>query len=183
MGTTEIKQPKYKVGDYVSAVDNCGQEHNAIIKEVIRKNDIYLYRVNDHLFGENSIFTNDKDYQVSVMLHRRSASCVYNNAMNDIIGLCEEKSEVLLGDKNELVIEFGEVDAVKYIDWNDIKGVKFNKLKITKEVDEDITYISWFVYDETEDEKWVDVFENYWDNIYCSIDIILTRELKNLLNK
>ena len=86
-------------------------------------------------------------------------------------------------DKKELVVEFGEVNTVKYVDWDDIKGVKFNKLKITKEVDEDITYISWFVYDETEDEKWVDVFENYWDNIYCSIDIILTRELKNLLNK
>ena len=183
MGTTEIKQPKYKVGDYVSAVDNCGQEHNTIIKEVIRKNDIYLYRVNGHLFNEDNIFTNEKDYQVSVMLHRRSASCVYNDAMCDIIGLCEEKSDVLLGDKKELIVEFGEVDAVKYIDWDDIKGIKFNKLKITKEVDEDNTYISWFVYDETEDEKWVNVFENYWDNIYCAIDIILTRELKNLLNK
>ena len=183
MGTTEIKQPKYKVGDYVSAVDNCGQEHNTNIKEIIRKNDIYLYRVKNQWFNENNIFTNEKDYQVSVMLHRRPASCIYNDAIYDIIGLCEEKSDVLLGDKNELVVEFGEVDAVKYIYWEDIKGIKFNKLKITKEVDEDNTYISWFVYDETEGEKWVNVFENYWDNIYCVIDIILTRELKNLLNK
>ena len=127
MGTTEIKQPKYKIGDYVSAVNNCGQEPNTIIKEIIRKNDIYLYRVKNQWFNENNIFTNEKDYQVSVMLHRRPASCIYNDAIYDIIGLCEEKSDVLLGDKNELVVEFGEVDAVKYIYWDDIKGIKFNK--------------------------------------------------------
>ena len=102
--------------------------------------------------------------------------------MNDIIGLCEEKTNVLLGDKTELVIEFGEVDAIKYVDWDDTKGVKFSKLKLSKEVNTDEEYISWCVYDETEND-WVDVFENYWDYIYVTIDIILTRELKNLLGK
>ena len=154
MGTTEIKQPKYKVGDYVSAVDNCGQEHNTIIKEIIRKNDIYLYKVKNQWFNENKIFTNEKDYQVSVMLHRRPASCIYNDAIYDIIGLCEEKSDVLLGDKKELVVEFGEVDTVKYVDWDDIKGIKFNKLKITKEVDEDNTTVN-FETDAEPDKEFI----------------------------
>ncbi len=182
MGTTEIKQPKYKVGDYVSATDVCFTAHNSIITEMLKHDDIYLYKVNNHWFNEKNIYTHERDYQIGCALNRIPATQTYMNVMNDIIGLCEEKTNVLLGDKTELVIEFGEVDAIKYVDWDDTKGVKFSKLKLSKEVNTDEEYISWCIYDETEND-WVDVFENYWDYIYVTIDIILTRELKNLLNK
>lgn len=182
MGTNEIKPPKYKIGDYVSAIDVCFTAHNSVITETLKHNDIYLYKVNNHWFNEKNIYTNERDYQIGCVLNRMSATQTYMKAMDYIIGLCEEKTNVLLGDKTELVIEFGEVDAIKYVDWDDTKGVKFSKLKLSKEVNTDEECISWCIYDETEND-WVDVFENYWDYIYVTIDIILTRELKNLLGK
>ena len=182
MGTNEINQPKYKIGDYVSATDVCFTAHNSIITEMLKHDDIYLYKVNNHWFNEKNIYTNERDYQIGCALNRIPATQTYMNTMNDIIGLCEEKTNVLLGDKTELVIEFGEVDAIKYVDWDDTKGVKFSKLKLSKEVNNDDEYISWCIYDETEND-WVNVCENYWDYIYVTIDIILTRELKNLLGK
>lgn len=183
METNEIKQPKYKVGDYVSAIDACFTAHNSIITETLKHDDdIYLYKVNNHWFNEKNVYTNERDYQIGCVLNRTSATHTYMNVMNDIIGLCGEKTELLLGDKSEMVIEFGEVDAIKYVDWDDTKGVKFSKLKLSKEVNNDDEYISWCIYDETEND-WVNVCENYWDYIYVTIDIILTRELKNLLGK
>lgn len=177
-------QPKYKVGDYVSAVATIYSDCAKPIQDIIvNPNNNFLYKVNGHIYTESELCTNDKEYNIKLVFSGGLHSPImYRNAIDDLIYRCERLSEIYLDGASEKVVDVDE-RAMMYCDEDTetiMRYVTITKLKLEKEVEYEENYYNWYV---EVNGKWIPVFENFWDYIYTTIGIILERELTKLLSE
>lgn len=183
-------EPRYKVGDVVSAVSMINRVENGIIESVSRSTGSYkgwIYKIDGDTYAEYDIYTDRKMFVAkSAITELFSAYSLYANCIADIMSMCEDKTNALFtltqddwekvsDTASQLEIKDCAMSLFMYTDSTGDRMEKqtFNELLVCREdCGDDYIYIDWFL---KVNGEWVSVFENFEDMVYIHIADILNK--------
>jgi hypothetical protein len=183
-------EPRYKVGDVVSAVSMINRVENGIIESVSRSTGSYkgwIYKIDGDTYAEYDIYTDRKMFVAkSAITELFSANSLYANCITDIMSMCEDKTNALFtltqddwekvsDDESRLEIKDCAMSLFMYTDstGDRMERQTFTELLICREdCGDGYIYIDWFL---KVNGGWVSVYENFEDMVYIKIADILNK--------
>lgn len=183
-------EPRYKVGDVVSAVSMINRVDNGTIESVSRSTGSYkgwIYKIDGNTYAEYDIYTDRKMFIAnSAITEMFSANSLYANCIADLISMCEDKTNALFiltkddwekvsDTASQLEIKGYSMSLFMYTDstGDRMERQTFTELLVCREdCGDDYIYTDWYL---KVNGGWVSVFENFEDMVYIHIADILNK--------